>query len=240
MELTTAIARRRMVRDFEPDPLPPGELDELLDLARRAPSAGNSQAAAFVVLDEPELVARYWDTTLPEPRRERFRWQGLLQAPALVLVTTRPEAYVSRYAEADKAATGRGDGAHRWPVPYWWVDAGAVVQNVLLLAVARRWGACLFGPFDHEPALRRAFDLDDDLRLVATIALGHPRPDEPGRSAGRRRQPVEVALQFMRQQADKAMAEAGGIDPVEAGHAALERQEPPVGRRQQRGVGNIG
>ncbi len=190
VELTTALARRRMVRDFDPSPLPRPELDDLLDRARRAPSAGNTQAAGFIVLDEPTETARYWDVTLPAERRAGFRWQGLLQAPVLVVLTTRPEAYLRRYAEDDKAASGRGGDEGRWPVPYWWVDAGAVAQNVLLLAVDRGWGACLFGPFDHEPALRHEFGLDEDLRLVATIALGRPRPDEAGRSADRPRPPL--------------------------------------------------
>ena len=151
MELTDALRRRRMVRNYEPTPLDPAALDDLLDLARRAPSAGNTQAVGFVVLDDPPATARYWDVTLPAERRAGFRWQGLLTAPALVLVTVRPGAYVDRYGQSDKARTGLGQGQEAWPVPYWWVDAGAVAQNVLLLAVDRGWGACLFGPFDHEP-----------------------------------------------------------------------------------------
>jgi nitroreductase len=192
MELTTAIARRKMVRDFEPDPIPAAELDRLLDRSRKAPSAGNTSAVRFVVLDRPETVATYWDTTLPAgPRRDGFRWQGLLRAPVLVLVATEPDRYLERYSEADKAATGRGQSVDRWPVPYWWVDAGAVIQNLLLLAVDAGLGACLFGPFDHEPALAERLDLDPALRLVATIAVGRPRPDEPGRSAARPRPPIE-------------------------------------------------
>ncbi|MEM9565859.1 MAG: nitroreductase family protein [Actinomycetota bacterium] len=195
MELTEAIARRRMVRDFAPDPIDAGQLDGVLDRARRAPSAGNTAASRFVVLDRPELVAAYWDTTLPAgPRRDRFRWQGLLRAPALVLVATEPRRYLERYAEPDKAATGRGDSYDRWPVPYWWVDAGAVIQNLLLLVVEAGLGACLFGPFDHEPAIRERFGLDPELRLAATIAVGHPRPDTPGRSADRPRPPLDEVV----------------------------------------------
>lgn len=195
MELRRAIGARRMVREFEPGPLDPGVVDELLDRARRAPSAGNTSATRFVVLDRPELVAAYWDVTLPEgPARQRFRWQGLLRAPALVLVATDPERYLARYREPDKARSGRGASKDRWPVPYWWVDAGAVVQNLLLLVVEAGLGACLFGPFDHEPALRERFDLDPDLRLVATIAIGRPRPDEPGRSADRPRPPLDQVI----------------------------------------------
>ena len=171
-EVERTIRRRRMTRAFTPEPLGRDLIDRLLDSARRAPSAGNCQATGFVLLDRPEQVRRYWDTTLPPERRVGFRWPQLLDAPVLVIVTTEPERYPARYREPDKAASNRGS-IDRWPVPYWWVDAGAVAQNLLLLAVEQGLGACLFGPFDHEPALRNEFGLDPAQRLVATVALGH-------------------------------------------------------------------
>ena len=124
-----------MVRAFRPDPVEPERLRNLLDLARRAPSAGNVQAVELLVLDTPETVARYWDVTLAGPARASFGWPGLLRAPVLVVVATAPEAYPRRYGEDDKSATGLGVGTDAWAVPYWWVDAGAVVQNLLLAVV---------------------------------------------------------------------------------------------------------
>ena len=182
-----------MVRSFRPDPLAPDLVDELCDLARRAPSAGHTQAVELLVLDRADDVARYWDVTLPEPRRSTFRWAGLLRAPVLVVVATRPVAYVDRYAEPDKAATGLGRDPDAWGVPYWWVDAGAAAQNLLLAAVEADLGACLFGLFEHEGAVREAFGVPADRRLVATVALGHPDTDDPGgpgRSAARPRRPL--------------------------------------------------
>jgi nitroreductase len=190
VELEQAIARRRMVRAFSSRPVDAADLDHLLDRALRAPSAGNTQATELVVLDRPDLTARYWQVTLGEERRRTFRWRQLLDAPVLVLVTTRPEAYVERYGEADKQSTGLGRSTEAWPVPYWWVDAGAVIQNLLLLVAGRGLGACLFGPFDNEPALRSELGIDHGKRLVATIAIGHRLPDEPGRSATRPRRPL--------------------------------------------------
>ncbi len=179
-----------MVRAFTDEPVPTDVLDDLCDLARRAPSAGNAQGTSFLVLTDAEARGRYWDTTLPEPRRGSFRWPGLVAAPALVVVVVRPGAYVERYDERDKAATGLGVGEEAWPVPYWWVDAGAAVEHLLLGATDAGLGACLFGLFDHEPAVAEAFGIPGDHRLVATIALGHPAPDQPGRSAGRPRRPL--------------------------------------------------
>lgn len=181
-----------MVRAFGPDPdapaaVDPAVVDALLDAARRAPSAGNSQATRFLVLDTPEAVAGYWDLTLPAARRGGFAWPGLLVAPVLVVVLVDPGAYVARYAEPDKAATGLGAGPEAWAVPYWWVDGGAAVQNLLLAVVNAGLGACFFGLFAHEPAVLAAHGVPEGWRAVGTVALGHPAPDRPGRSAGRPR-----------------------------------------------------
>ncbi len=175
-----------MVRAFADDAVDPAVVDGLIDLARRAPSAGHSQGWAFVVLEGAE-TARYWDVTLPADRRAGFRWPGLVAAPVLVVALVRPDAWVERYAEPDKAATGLGAGADAWSVPYWWVDGGAAVEHLLLGAVDAGLGACFFGLFGHEQAVLAELGVPEGWRAVGTVALGHPAPDEPGRSAGRPR-----------------------------------------------------
>ena len=50
MEFAAAVARRRMVRSYLPDPVPAEALDRILDAARRGPSAGFAQAVEFVVV----------------------------------------------------------------------------------------------------------------------------------------------------------------------------------------------
>ncbi len=184
-----------MVRSFAPDALPGGTVEALVDLARRAPSAGHSQGWAFVALEGEAETARYWDAALPPERRAAFRWQGLLRAPALVVVLARPDAWVERYAEADKAATGLGAGPDAWSVPYWWVDSGMAVEHLLLGAVAAGLGACFFGLFGHEAAVLAALGVPEGWRAVGTVALGVPAAgDEPGRSAGRGRHAVADVL----------------------------------------------
>lgn len=193
-ELARLLAARRMVRAYTDEPVAHELLERILDLARRAPSAGNTHPWAFLVLRGDD-VDRYWDTTMPDAEaRARFRWQGLLRAPVLVLPYVRPDAYAERYGEADKAATGLGAGTGAWPVPYWWIDGGAAVQNLLLAATAAGLGACLFGQFDHEASVRAAFGVPDDQRALGTIALGWPAADEPGRSAARPRPPIDDVI----------------------------------------------
>jgi nitroreductase len=195
MELSDAIRRRHMVRAFARRPVPPGEVDRLLDLARRAPSAGNTQACAFVVL-EGAATASLWDVTLPAERRGTFRWQGLLDAPVVVVPLVRPDAYPRRYAEPDKATTGLGDGLDAWSVPYWWVDGGMVVEALLLAVTDAGLGALFYGLFDHEGAALAALGVPEGWRALGAVALGWPEPGpaEAGRSAGRERAPLSETI----------------------------------------------
>jgi len=193
VELRDALRRRRMVRAFDGRPVPPALVDELIDLARRAPSAGNTQPWAFVVL-EGDQTARLWDVTLPADRRPGFRWPDLVAAPVVIVPVVEPGAYVRRYAEDDKAAAGRGGGAGDWPVPYWWVDGGMAVQSLLLAATDAGLGALFYGLFDHEAAALAALGVPPGWRALGAVALGWPAPDRPGRSAGRGRAPLGAVI----------------------------------------------
>jgi nitroreductase len=185
-----------MTRAFDPGrPVPAALLDELVDLASRAPSAGKAQGWHLVVLEGAD-TARFWDVTLPPERRSGFAWPGLLDAPVIALPLADPAAYVRRYAEPDKAASGLGRSAQAWPVPYWTVDAAFAVMTFLLAAEERGLGSLFFGVFRGEQELRGSLGLPTDLELLGAIALGWPAdagPVRPGHSAGRpRRAPEEI------------------------------------------------
>ncbi len=152
MELTEAIARRHMTRNFSGRPLGDGVLEELLSDALRAPSAGNSQGREFVVLDGPEQTDRYWRATTDEAwRTTSRRYPGLSRAPVVLLAYADPEAYRNRYAEPDKV---RADGSSaEWVVPFWYVDTAFAVMNVLLGAADRGIGSAFLGNFRGEDRL---------------------------------------------------------------------------------------
>lgn len=182
-----------MVRSFTADPVSCADVDEICDLARRAPSAGNAASVEFLVLAGDDVGA-YWDVTLPPSRRAAFPWPGLLKAPVLAVVWVDASAYVRRYSEADKRHTGLGAGPEAWPVPYWFVDGGAAMMVMLLAARERGLGAAFFGLFEHEPAVRERFSVPSSRRAVGTVALGHVGADRRSRSSQRSRAPLSEVL----------------------------------------------
>ncbi len=191
-EFAEVVRSRRMTRAFDSRPIETAVLEELVDLASRAPSAGKTQGWHLVVLEGPD-TEQFWGATLPAVKRDSFRWQHLLTAPVIALPLADAKAYVDRYGEPDKVQTGLGAGAAAWPVPYWTVDTSMAVMTLLLAAEDVGLGALFFGVFRGERELRQRLGIPAGLELLGAIALGYPAAaledaaSGPGRSAGRSR-----------------------------------------------------
>lgn len=186
MELTEAVRRRHMTRNFTGAPLDRALLDALLSDALAAPSAGNTQGRDLVVLEGPAETGSFWNATTDEAWRKRSRrFEGLSRAPVVVLAFSDPDAYAERYREPDKARRG---GAIDWVVPYWHVDAAFLVMTLLLGAADRGIGAAFLGNFRGEESLRDVLGVPLGMRWLGAVLLGEPaRPDPPSISATRPR-----------------------------------------------------
>jgi nitroreductase len=184
MELVEVLRRRRMVRRYDPlRPVPPADLEAVLDAALRAPSAGYTQAVSYLVLTGDQ-VPDYWSATA-DPRPDDRWLSGLRTAPVLILVWTDQQAYLDRYAQPDKGWTDRDPA--RWSAPYWFVDAGMGVMAALLAAVDRGLGACFFGvPPDRAAAVRRLFRVPSGHASVGVISLGYTASGPRARPRRRR------------------------------------------------------
>ena len=190
MELSEIRRRRRMVRRYDPDvPVPAAALDRVLAAGLRVPSAGFTQGVSLLVLQGRD-VGRYWASTT-DPDVPADRWlTGMRTAPVLVLVWTDPDAYLDRYAEADKGWTDRDPG--RWTAPYWHVDAGMAVLAMLYAAVDEELGSCFFGaPPERIATIRSTYAVPTGQLLVGVVSLGVPA-GPPSRSRKERRPADEL------------------------------------------------
>jgi nitroreductase len=164
------LKRRRMVRAYEPEPVPRETLERLVATIRRAPSAGFSQGQRLIVVTEPErrhAIAK-------AVGEEFYVHQGFAPwisgAAALVAVATREGDYHDRYRQPDKLVEGE---EIEWPVPYWYVDAGKAAMLILLAAIEEGLAAGVFGvPAENMERVRKLLKLPADVALVEVITIG--------------------------------------------------------------------
>jgi nitroreductase len=197
VEFRELLPRRRMVRHYRRGPVPAATVERIVETVRRAPSAGYSQGQRLLVVTEDDgraEIARImgdagWASGEFEP------W--LESAPVHVLVCTREDDYHDRYRMPDKLDDGEEID---WPVPFWFVDAGAALMLILLAAIDEGLAAGVSGvPRESAAALRAHFGIPDDVTIVALVTVGAPAPD-PRWSAvtSRRTQPRRDSEQVVR------------------------------------------
>jgi nitroreductase len=172
MEFQEVVRRRRMVRDYSDEPVDSGVINLALANAVRAPSAGFSQGWAFLVLDTPGDVRRFWEATVDDVEQPDSWLAGMLKAPVVILPCSSKLAYLHRYAEEDKGWSDLDE--KRWPMPFWHMDAAMASLLILQTATDARLGSCFIGiPPDKESAVRAEFGIPDDHEPVGMIAIGH-------------------------------------------------------------------
>lgn len=179
------LRRRRMVRNYTDQSVDRDTIDRIVEAGRRGPSAGYSQGISFVVVTDRSIreeIARIADEA--EYLAAGFEpW--ISRAPVHIVVNTSEEVYQARYREPDKSPDGTGID---WPVPYWWVDAGAAMMLILLAAVAEGLAAGFLGTHAM-PELKEALGLPDDVEPIGVVTIGHPAPDPRSGSRKRGRKP---------------------------------------------------
>jgi len=174
VEFRQALAKRRMVRNYTNDPVDQVILERIADAATRAPSAGFSQGQALVLVTSERTRAQI----AAAAREADYVAQGfdpwISGAAAHLVLCVSEEAYHRRYQMPDKLGD---DGSEiEWPVPFWWVDAGASLMAVLLAAVDEGLAAGFLGVHAFTD-LKGLLGIPDDYAVVGVITVGHPAPD---------------------------------------------------------------
>ena len=184
MDFAQVVGRRRMVRNYRPDPIAADKLERIIRAARRAPSAGFSQGQSFLVVQQEELRRRIAEICGEPGYVVRGFDPWLSVAPVHVVCCTSEAAYHERYSEPDKRAS---EGRERqWPVPFWYVDAGCSLMLLLLAAVDEGLAAGFLGLSEPRTAdLKELLGIPEEVVPVGLVTLGMPAKDRRSSSLSR-------------------------------------------------------
>jgi nitroreductase len=201
MQLEDAVMGRRSIRAFRPDPVPPAVLREIVDLARWAPSAANTQpweftivgggplqvlrsrlraAAAADPVGKPEMT---WPANLPE----RFKTRRLEVGNATMQALGIAPDDTAKKGEWSLAGIGFFDAPQvivltmeRCFTDLATMDVGAVAFAIQLLAHGRGLGTCpQAAPLRYPWIFHEVLGLPESKRVMLALPIGHPVQDSP-------------------------------------------------------------
>lgn len=147
MQVKEAIENRRSVRKYLPKLVPDQKLNNVLEAARLAPSAHNSQSWKFVVVKDEILR-----NTLAEIANQGF----ISQAPVIIAAVGLDPKDVMKAG-----------------VPSYAVDLAIAVDHMTLQAVEEGLATCWIGSFDQDAA-KELLEIPMEYIIVALLPLGYP------------------------------------------------------------------
>lgn len=191
MEFHQVLARRRMVRNYSEEPVDADALRRIAEASTQAPSAGYSQGQAAVVVTDPAIRQAIAEAAGEHGYVAMGFDPWVSRAAALIVLCVSEDAYHRRYQMPDKL---RPDGTEiDWPVPFWWVDAGASLMAVLLAAVDEGLAAGFLGVHAFDD-LKGLLAIPEEYAIVGVVTVGHPAPDRRSGSLDLGRRPRSTVI----------------------------------------------
>ena len=223
MDIIETINKRRSIRSFKPEPVPPGVLTKIVEGALRSPSASNSQPWEFAVVSGAKLKE------IKQAYLTNSKSTPCLDVP---IPFKYPEPWSSRQAAVmagmlDKMGIAREDKQKRiewglnahmlWGAPsciyimidrsfysadgitnVWNLfDCGLITQNILLIATANGLGSIpAIQPVLYPDILRKILSIPDSKLIILGIPLGYIDSSNPVNQLHTMREPLEKAARF--------------------------------------------
>ena len=172
MDFTDVVMKRRAVRRFEEGGVAREVIERIARLAQRTPSAGFSQGQRLIVVTD-QVRRREVARICGEAYYEADFGPWISECAAQFIPCVSESIYHRRYQEADKVEEDGSEIA--WPVPFWWIDIGATMQNIMLAAVNEGLGCGFVGP--DVDALRACLGIPEEFAPIGVMPVGRPLPD---------------------------------------------------------------
>ena len=153
MDIYEAIKTRKSIRSFKNTDIPEESLERLLEAARLAPSANNSQEWRFVVVRNAE--------TRKILATKACKQTFVAEAPIILACCAETNNHVMTCGQLS------------YPI-----DVAIAVDHITLCAVAEGLGTCWIGAF-YEDEVKRILSIPPEVRVVALLPVGYPKDPAP-------------------------------------------------------------
>lgn len=168
MEFNEIIRTRRSVRAYRPDPVPETALRRVLDSARLAPSANNTQPWHYYVVRENNLKRQI----------AKLACGQMFIAEAPLVIVCCGKRYPDPYSWI-------GDNMYL-------VDCAITLDHLTLAARNEGLGTCWIGAFNHE-GIKEKLKITAGFDVIMLTPLGYPS-DENAFHETRNRRPLESIM----------------------------------------------
>ncbi len=168
MEFDRILKSRRSTRSFDSGPVKEKDLISIIEAARLAPSACNSQTWRFVTVTNREIIKKICSLAMRPVVPNRW----LEQAPLVIVGCSQLDVIANRIGSK---VTG---------IEYYQIDLGIAMEHMVLKATELGLGTCWIGWFS-ENKVKEILKIPKRIKVSAMLAIGYAK-DKPAKKRKRK------------------------------------------------------
>lgn len=169
---SSLVKKRIVVREFRQPRTGKFDLDikEIASNGVRIPTAGFSRGIEILTILNPDNINKIAAIA----HEEKYTAKGLdpwvSWAEGIIIILVNKGAYEERYGMEDKESSLNIDN---WHMPYWYIDAGAALMNILLGAEDKGLGSGFLGGHNIDLVnLRSEFKIPREIEVLGLVPIG--------------------------------------------------------------------
>lgn len=147
-----AIQKRKSIRSYLDKEIPQDVLLEVLEAARKAPSASNRQPWKFIIVQDKELKQQIMQASMLRNNLQPF----IAEASVIIAGCATNISHIMP------------NGVYSYPV-----DLAIALDHISLQAADLGLGTCWIGAFDQEK-VKKILHIPDNVKVVCLMTLGYP------------------------------------------------------------------
>jgi nitroreductase len=157
MKFDQILHARNSVRSFDSRPVGQKDILPILEAARLAPSACNSQTWRFIFITQREIIARI----CREAMRPVIPNKWLQHAPLVIVGCSQLDVIANHI------------GSRITGIEYYQIDLGIAMEHMVLKATELGLGTCWIGWF-VENRIKKILEIPKKIKVSALLAVGYP------------------------------------------------------------------
>ena len=158
MNFDQILEHRKSIRAFDSKPVKEKDLIAIVEAARLAPSACNSQTWRFVAVTHPKIIQKI----SREAMRPVIPNKWIAQAPLVIVGCSQLDVIANRIGSG---ITG---------IEYYQIDLGIAMEHMVLKATELGLGTCWIGWF-KENKIKEILEIPKRIKVSAMLAVGHSK-----------------------------------------------------------------
>ena len=181
------VKKRIVVRKFKEARTGKFDLDikEIAINGVKIPTAGFSRGIEILTVLSQDSISKIAIIT----NEKKFTDKGLdpwvSWSEGIIIILVNKNAYIDRYSKEDKNSSLNIDN---WHIPYWYVDAGAALMNILLGAEDKGLGSGFLGGHSIDiNGLRSEFSIPEEIEILGLVPIGARKDTNKNKNADKKK-----------------------------------------------------